>query len=78
MSEGKILQRFGEHVKAFRLGLHLSQEQLASRCELDRTYISGIERGKRNLSLLNIVKLASALKVPTSDLMDFEKKLSDE
>lgn len=78
MSEDKILQRFGAHVKALRLELDLSQEQLALLCELDRTYISGIERGKRNISLLNIVKLASSLKVSSSELMDFQKELSDE
>jgi len=70
--EENLLQRFGEHVKALRLKLDLSQEQLASLCELDRTYISGIERGKRNISLLNIVKLASSLSATPSELMDFQ------
>lgn len=78
MGEDKILQRFGAHVKVLRLELDLSQEQLASQCELDRTYISGIERGRRNISLLNIVKLASSLKVTSSKLMDFQKGLSDD
>ncbi len=78
MSEEKILQRFGLHVKALRTKLDLSQEQLASLCDLDRTYISGIERGKRNISLLNIIKLASSLKVSSSELLDFKIDLSDE
>lgn len=78
MSEEKILQRFGLHVKVLRTKLDLSQEKLASLCDLDRTYISGIERGKRNISLLNIIKLASSLKVSSSELMDFQKDLSDE
>ncbi len=78
MTEGKILQLFGSHVKEIRLSLDLSQEQLATLCELDRTYISGIERGKRNLSLINIVKLSSSLNISPSKLMNFEKELFDE
>lgn len=78
MSEEKTLQRFGLHVKTLRTKLDLSQEQLASLCDLDRTYISGIERGKRNISLLNIIKLASSLKVSSSELMNFQKDLPDE
>ncbi len=74
MTEDKILQLFGSHVKKIRQQLELSQEQLASLSELDRTYISGIERGKRNISLINIVKLASSLNITTSKLMDFEKE----
>lgn len=46
----------------------ISQEDLASRANLDRTYVSGCERGKRNPSLKTMVKLASALNI---DLMDF-------
>lgn len=78
MLEDNILQRFGLHVKYLRTKLDISQERLASMCELDRTYISGIERGKRNVSLLNIVKLAVALKVSPSELMDFQKDLPNE
>lgn len=75
MTEDKILQLFGSHVKEIRLSLDLSQEQLAALCELDRTYISGIERGKRNLSLINILKLASSLNTSPSELMDFKKEM---
>lgn len=74
MSEEKILQRFGLHVKDLRLKQGFSQEDLASLCELDRTYISGIERGKRNISLLNILKLAGALQSSASELMNFQDK----
>jgi transcriptional regulator with XRE-family HTH domain len=49
--------------------LGLSQEALAERADLDRTYISGIERGIRNVSLINIVELARALNVSPSKLM---------
>ena len=53
-----------------RLHANLSQEQLASICELDRTYIGGIERGERNPTLKNIFRLSNALNVPMSVLFD--------
>lgn len=62
------LQRFGERVRELRKALDLSQEKLGFRSSLDRTYISDIERGERNVGLINIVKLAEALEVEPSDL----------
>ena len=50
----------------------MSQENLAHLCELDRTYISGIERGKRNLSLINIFKIANALDIQPFNLLVFQ------
>jgi len=47
----------------------MSQEQLADLADLDRTYISGIERGIRNVSLMNIVKIADALDINPSELL---------
>lgn len=52
---------FGETIRAIRKQRGMSQERLALECGLDRTYISGIERGARNPSLTNILKLALAL-----------------
>jgi transcriptional regulator with XRE-family HTH domain len=52
---------FGETIRAIRKQRGISQESLALKCGLDRTYISGIERGARNPSLTNILKLALAL-----------------
>jgi transcriptional regulator with XRE-family HTH domain len=72
MNEEKILLLFGAHVKNLRLQKDISQEHLASLSDLDRTYISGIERGKRNISLLNIIKLASSLNVPPAKLLTFD------
>jgi transcriptional regulator with XRE-family HTH domain len=60
---------FGRAVRARRLKLGLTQEQLAERADLHWTYISGIERGERNVALLNIVKLAQSLEMTTRDLM---------
>jgi transcriptional regulator with XRE-family HTH domain len=69
--EDKLLFSFGKHVKQIRLSKNLSQEELALKAELDRTYISGIERGLRNVSLINIVKLANALEIPQTELLNF-------
>ena len=62
------LQEFGLHLKKLRLARGLSQEQLGLIAELDRTYISGIERGVRNVSLTNILRIAQALDVPPAEL----------
>lgn len=59
---------FGHRVRELRTKRQLSQEGLAVVCDLDRTYIGGIERGERNVSLLNIHRIASALGVPVREL----------
>lgn len=64
------LLQFGHRVRRFRTQQHLSQEDLADLAELHRNYISQIECGRRNLSLLNILKIARALKVPASKLIE--------
>lgn len=56
-----IINVFGKNVRNYRLELGLSQEKLAERCELHRTYIGSIECFQRNVSLENIQKIASAL-----------------
>ena len=63
-----VLTRFGLRVRELRLAAGLSQEQLAERAGLHRTYIGGIERGERNVAILNIVQLARALRVRPSEL----------
>ncbi len=63
-------KKFGEKVRILRKKLGWSQEELAARCNLHRTYIGAIERGERNVSLLNIVILARALHVKPSDLLE--------
>ncbi|MDO6612980.1 helix-turn-helix transcriptional regulator [Shewanella sp. 1_MG-2023] len=72
-----VLTSFGAHVRQIRQSLDISQEELAAISGLDRTYISGIERGVRNLSLLNIFKLAAALKVTPASLLTFEIEISN-
>jgi transcriptional regulator with XRE-family HTH domain len=66
----KLLVQFGERVRELRRTTGLSQEAFADHCGLDRTYISGIERGKRNVSLENLQVLAKALDVTLSRLLE--------
>lgn len=61
----------GKRVRELRNNLSISQEELASLSELDRTYVTSVERGKRNISIVNIEKLASALGVTLKDFFDF-------
>ena len=68
-----ILKAFGNRIKAIRLVQGISQEQLGQLAELDRTYISGIERGLRNVSLINIERLAAALNVEPAELLKFSE-----
>jgi transcriptional regulator with XRE-family HTH domain len=67
-SDNDIALRFGQRIRELRNARNLSQEALAAECGLDRTYISGIERGKRNVSLRNIEVIARALRVSISEL----------
>ncbi len=60
---------FGERLRELRLATGLSQEELAHRAGLDRTYVSSCERGRRNLTLEVIVKLAVALHIKPSSLL---------
>jgi len=65
-----IQKKFGDKLRELRKQKGLSQEDLASKSGLHRTYISDIERGSRNLSLKNIDKIAKALGLPTKSLLD--------
>ena len=60
---------FGERVRKARHKLDLSQEELAEECGLHRTYVGSVERGERNVSLLNIVAIARALRTTASALL---------
>lgn len=67
--EERIKRDFGERLRRIRQEKGLSQESLALACGLDRTYIGGVERGERNISLVNIEKIARALGVSSKELM---------
>jgi transcriptional regulator with XRE-family HTH domain len=60
--------RFGKAVRKKRHKLGVSQEEFAAICGLGRTYIGGIERGERNVALVNIEKIAKALKISLPEL----------
>lgn len=67
------LKRFGERVRGLRERAGLSQEALAAKAGIHRTYMGGVERGERNICLRNIVRLAAALGVLPRDLFDEAK-----
>lgn len=63
------LREFGQRVRDRRLKLGLSQEELADRADLHRTYISSLEQGRRNVAVHNVVRLAEALGVDPAELV---------
>jgi transcriptional regulator with XRE-family HTH domain len=65
-----IQQKYGIKVKEFRINKGWSQEKLALNADLDRTYIPGIEKGERNVSIVVIEKIAIALDVDIKDFFD--------
>jgi len=67
-SKEKILINFGKRVRKFRKEKGLSQEQLAFKAGLHRTYIGMIERAEKNITLVNIEKIANALEVDIIEL----------
>ena len=62
---------FGSNIARLRKEIGLSQEQLALESGLARSYMGGVERGQRNIALINICKLADALKLDPSELLKF-------
>ena len=68
MEDVKI--KFGLKVKNLRISKGYSQEKLAELSDLDRTYIPGIESGKRNVSIVVVAKIAKAFQISISELMD--------
>lgn len=63
-------KKFGERIRTLRRQAGWSQEELAAACGLHRTYVGAVERGERNVSLVNIVRLARALQSKPADLME--------
>lgn len=64
-----ITKHFGERVRHFRKLKKISQDELAELCSLHRTYIGSVERGERNITLINANKIANALSVNLADLV---------
>jgi transcriptional regulator with XRE-family HTH domain len=71
-----LLKSFGQAVRARRTELNMTQEDLAHASNLDRTYIGGVERGERNLSLANIHRIAVSLHISAASLMKLAERSS--
>ena len=71
MQDNSILVVFGKNVQKYRKKLNISQEKLAEYAGLHRTYIGMVERAERNITLVNMEKIAKALKVEIKDLVQY-------
>lgn len=67
-----VLEKFGSRVRELRKQKGWSQEEFASECGLDRTYISGLEKGRRNVSLKNIDKICKCFNISKKDFFDYK------
>ncbi len=67
-----VLMKFGDRVRSLRLSLGLSQEELAGRAGVHRTYVGMVERAEKNITLRNIERIAVALRTTISELVKFE------
>ena len=69
VSDQDLLLMFGKRLRSARKATGLSQEKLAHKAGVNRTYVGAVERGERNLSLLNILTFATALEIDPGDLV---------
>lgn len=74
MDNREILIKFGNRVREIRKEKNLSQEELSFKADLHRTYIGMIERAEKNITLINIEKIAKALNVDIKELFDGKKE----
>jgi len=65
-----IQVKVGQRIKELRNQIGISQEALANKAEIDRTYVTDVENGRRNISIQNIEKLVDALQIPLKDFFD--------
>lgn len=70
----QILVRFGKKLRDLRTEKGMTQEEMAERADFSRSYYTEIETGKRNVSLLNLYRLAKALEIPLSRLVNFDEE----
>ncbi len=66
-----ITEKVGQRIRELRLKQNLSQEKLALKAGIDRTYLAGVESGKRNATITSIEKIVTALGVELKDFFDF-------
>ena len=65
-----ILKKLGERIKQLRKEANISQEKLAELADLDRTYVNSVEKGRRNISIINIEKICIAFGMSLADFFD--------
>ena len=68
LDDAEFLRDLGTRIRERRLARGLTQEQLGEQCELHRTFIGSVERGERNVSILNLKLIAKVLRVPLAEL----------
>lgn len=68
-----IKQKIGKRIKELRALKGFSQEELAARADIDRTYVNSVENGRRNISIVNVEKIAKALKTDLAVFFDEQK-----
>ena len=66
----KVQEQLGYNIRKARLKSGVSQEELAAKVGIHRTYIGSVERGERNIGIMNIVKIAAALNIAVSELVE--------
>lgn len=65
-----IKVKVGQRIRELRGNIGISQEALANKAEIDRTYVTDVENGRRNISIENLEKLVNALEIPFKDFFD--------
>ena len=70
LQEQAFLEKLGDRLRELRQARNLTQAQLADQCGLHRTFIGSVERGERNVSVLNLRRIAAVLRVKLADLFD--------
>lgn len=70
IDDKKFLQRLGDRIRKQREARGLTQQQLGDQCELHRTFVGSVERGERNVAILNLRKMAQVLRVKLAELLD--------
>lgn len=68
LDDRRFLRTLGQRLRQYRLDRQWTQAELARRCELHRTFVGSVERGERNLSILNLRLIARVLRVSLADL----------
>ncbi|MBE7413672.1 MAG: helix-turn-helix transcriptional regulator [Leptospiraceae bacterium] len=72
-----VLKKIGQNIRTCRINKGLSQERLAEICGLHRTYVGSVERGERNISILNLERIANALNTTIKDLLNDHNNSTD-